>query len=215
MRWTADVPFQLDGFHDFPVVNNRPILPLDKVFLFSGLCIRFDVRPEPLLMWTASHPRCCANIAPLRDDNSFSEIFFDNRFGISIPDFVPAGGFEQSSSESEFDLLGGFGSDGSVSLSGGIPRDNPYAGPWRVHVYFYDDQGYKGLREYDPGVPHAAIFQDFLRGWAYTPKFHSRVIAHACPDFFRHVPLADVCHYLGCSPLRYQLVASRASLPYR
>ena len=84
------------------------------------------------------------------------------------------------------------GSDGSVSLSGGIPRDNPYAGPWRVHVYFYDDQGYKGLREYDPGVPHAAIFQDFLRGWAYTPKFHSRVIAHACPDFFRHVPLADV-----------------------
>ena len=182
--------FQLDGYHLFPVINDRVILPQGRIFLFSGLFIRFDVCPEPMLMWPASDSRCCLNLTPLRDDCSFSETFFDNRLGSSIPDFMPASGYEESSSASESGLLGGCAE--SIFLCGGIPRENPYDGQWRVHVYFYDDQGYKGLREYAPGVPHAAIFQDFLKGWAYTPKFHSRVIVHACPDFFRHVPLADV-----------------------
>ena len=192
LRWTADMPFQLDGYHLFPVINDRAILPQDRVFLFSGLCIRFDVCPEPMLMWHASDSRCCLNLTPLRDDCSYSETFFDNRFGSSIPDFRPEAGYEDSSSPSEFGILGGLCSADAIFLYGGIPRENPYDGQWRVHVYFYDDQGYKGLREYAPGVPHATIFQDFRNGWAYTPQFHSRVIAHACPDFFRHVPLADV-----------------------
>ena len=186
IRWTADVPCMLDGYHLFIVVDDRPILEEDKILVLSGQALRFDVNPEPTLMWRIVDLNRPFRLTRSSDDASFDVTFDDNRYGSSVPSTLPNSLLLRPDSSSSDP------SSGSTSISGGVPRENLWQGPWRHHIWFYDEQGFLGMREYPPHLTIEAIENDFLRGWDYTPRFCFRIPDHAKPAFFWQVPMADV-----------------------
>ena len=65
------------------------IIEEDKILILSGQALRFDVNPEPMLMWRIADLNRPLRLARSSDDPSFDVTFDDNRYGGSVPSTLP------------------------------------------------------------------------------------------------------------------------------
>ena len=180
LRWSTDMPRFLDGHYLY--VDRRPVSYQDAATARSGAYIYFSTRTlfgfqRPISLTPSSFPAASY-------DASFHEDFGDLQLG------TPPRHRTRSPPRCWFGPLPFFNSPFSPNiLTAGrpvLPDDEPL--PPRTRVYFFNEEGYAGMRDYSPITEYSDMLRDFERGWQRPVKFYQLILR--TPLFFRREALS-------------------------
>ena len=181
LRWSVDIPRFLDGYYLFPYVDRRPVPYNEAASVFSGAYIYFSTCTlfgfqRPIERTFLSFPACSY-------DASFYEDLDDLQLGTVLRPRT------RSPVRAWFGQPPWFVSPfGPTVLTGGrpvLPDDAPL--PPRTRVYFFNEDGYVGVREYPPITEYIDMLRDFDCGWPFPVAYYQLVLR--TPLYFRREAL--------------------------